>query len=111
MAELESLNALVVGVSADSSETQQSFIDAFSLTFPMVPDTTKTVIDDYRARAVLGIAAKRSTFLIDPDGRIAAVWPVVQIEGHVDDVTATIRRTSAARAARDAGPRAGAGEA
>jgi len=108
MAELESLNALVVGVSADSSETQQSFIDAFSLTFPMVPDTTKTVIDGYGARGVLGIAAKRSTFLIDPDGRIAAVWPAVQIEGHADDVTAAIRRTSVARAARDAGSQPGA---
>jgi peroxiredoxin Q/BCP len=84
----------VVGVSADPAERQQSFIDKFSLTFPMVPDTTKTVIEDYGARAVLGIAAKRSTFLIGPDGKVAAVWPAVQIEGHVDDVTATVRRLS-----------------
>jgi thioredoxin-dependent peroxiredoxin len=91
---LESLNALVVGVSADNAERQQSFIDAFSLTFPMVPDTTKKVIEDYGARSVLGIVAKRSTFLIDPAGNVAAVWPAVQIEGHVADVTATIRRLS-----------------
>lgn len=91
---MESLNALVVGVSADSSETQQSFIDRFSLTFPMVPDTTKKVIDDYGARAVLGIVAKRSTFLIGPDGKVAAVWPAVEVEGHADDVAATIRRLS-----------------
>jgi peroxiredoxin Q/BCP len=94
---LESLNALVVGVSADSSETQQLFIDAYSLTFPMIPDTEKKVIDDYGSRAVLGIVAKRSTFLIDPDGKVGAVWPAVQIEGHVDDVIATIRRLSEAR--------------
>jgi peroxiredoxin Q/BCP len=86
----------VVGVSADPSERQQSFIDAFSLTFPMVPDTAKKVIDDYGARAVLGIVAKRSTFLVDPDGKVAAVWPAVQIEGHVADVTGTIRRLSRA---------------
>jgi thioredoxin-dependent peroxiredoxin len=85
----------VVGVSADPPERQQSFIDAFSLTFPMVPDTAKTVIDAYGARAVLGIVAKRSTFLIDPEGTVAAVWPQVSIEGHVADVTATIRRLSA----------------
>lgn len=98
MAELESLNALVVGVSADGPELQQSFIDKFSLTFPMVPDTTRTVIEAYGARAVLGIVAKRSTFLIDPSGVVAAVWPAVQIEGHVDDVTGTIRRLSGAGA-------------
>ena len=94
---MESLNALVVGVSADGSETQQSFIDKFDLTFPMVPDTSKQVIDAYGARAVLGIVAKRSTFLVDPDGRVAAVWPSVKVEGHADDVTATIRGLSAMR--------------
>ena len=82
----------MVGVSADPPERQRSFIDKFQLTFPMIPDTTKTVIDDYGVRAVLGIAAKRSTFLIDPDGKVAAVWPSVAIEGHADEVTATVRR-------------------
>lgn len=81
-------------MSADPADRQQSFIDAFSLTFPMVPDTARKVIDDYGARAVLGIVAKRSTFLVDPDGKVAAVWPAVQIEGHVADVTETIRRLS-----------------
>lgn len=84
----------MVGVSADKAAAQQSFIDKFSLTFPMVPDTTKQVIDAYGARAVLGIVATRSTFLIDPDGKIAWVWPKVTVEGHADDVTATIRRLS-----------------
>jgi thioredoxin-dependent peroxiredoxin len=94
LAELESLNALVVGVSADKAATQQKFIDRFALTFPMVPDTAKRVIDDYGAREVLGIVAKRKTFLIDPEGRIAAIWPAVKVEGHVEDVVDTIRRLS-----------------
>ena len=96
MAELESLSALVVGVSADDAKLQQSFIDKFALTFSMVPDAKRKVIDDYGSRAVLGIVAKRSTFLIGPDGKVAAVWPAVEIEGHADDVTATIRRMSGA---------------
>jgi peroxiredoxin Q/BCP len=92
--ELESLNALVVGVSADTAETQKRFIDKFSLTFPMVSDPDKDVIAAYGARAVLGIAAKRSTFLIDPEGIVAHVWPKVVIEGHADDVVGVIRRLS-----------------
>ena len=84
----------MVGVSADNSGTQQSFIDKFSLTFPMVPDNAKEVIDAYGVRAVLGIVATRSTFLIDPNGKVAAVWPAVKVEGHADEVTATIRRLS-----------------
>jgi peroxiredoxin Q/BCP len=85
----------VVGVSADPADKQQSFIDAFKLTFPMVPDTAKQVIDAYGARSVLGIVAKRSTFLVDPAGKVAAVWSGVNVEGHADDVTATIRRLAA----------------
>jgi len=93
--ELESLNALVVGVSADKPEVQQRFVDRFDLTFPMLSDTSKTIIDAYGAREVLGVAAKRKTFLIDPEGRIAHVWPKVKVEGHADEVVKTIRELAA----------------
>lgn len=92
---LESLNALVVGVSADKPEIQQRFIDKYELTFPMISDASKTIIDAYGAREVLGVAAKRKTFLIDPEGRIAFVWPKVKLEGHAEDVVATIGRLAA----------------
>jgi len=88
--QLESLNALVVGVSADKPEIQRRFIDKFGLTFPLVPDPDKTIIDAYGAREVLGVTAKRRTFLVGPDGRIAHVWPKVKVEGHADDVVAVI---------------------
>lgn len=90
------MNALVVGVSADKPETQQKFIDKFGLTFPMISDTGKSIIDAYGAREVLGVTARRKTFLVDPDGLVAAVWSAVKVEGHADDVVATIRRISAA---------------
>lgn len=93
---MESLNALVVGVSADKPEIQQRFIDKFALTFPMISDTDKSIIDAYGAREVLGVTAKRKTYLIGPDGRIAHVWPKVKVEGHADDVVAVIRRAAKA---------------
>jgi len=88
------LNALVVGVSADKPEIQQRFIDKFELTFPMISDTGKTIIDAYGAREVLGVTAKRKTFLVGPDGSIAHVWPKVTVEGHADAVLAVIRAMS-----------------
>jgi peroxiredoxin Q/BCP len=90
------LNALVVGVSADKPEIQQRFIDKFALTFPMISDTDKSIIDAYGAREVLGVTAKRKTYLIGPDGRIAHVWPKVKVEGHADDVVAVIRKAAKA---------------
>lgn len=83
-------------MSADSAETQRKFIARFALTFPMVPDPEKHVINAYGAREVLGITAKRSTFLIDPTGRVVAVWPRVKVEGHADDVVATLRKAAGA---------------
>jgi peroxiredoxin Q/BCP len=91
------LNALVVGVSADKPQTQQKFIDKFELTFPMISDTEKRIIDAFGAREVLGVSAKRKTFLIDPEGRIAHIWPKVKVEGHADEVVATIRELASAR--------------
>lgn len=85
------MNALVVGVSADTPEIQAKFIDKFGLTFPLVSDTAKRIIDAYGAREVLGVTAKRKTFLVDPDGRVAHVWPKVDVVGHADDVVATIK--------------------
>jgi peroxiredoxin Q/BCP len=97
------LNALVVGVSADKAPVQQKFIDKFGLGFPMLADPAKEIIDAYGAREVLGVAAKRSTFLIDPDGRIARVWTKVDVEGHGQDVIEAIRRHSASWKAPGAG--------
>ncbi len=80
-----------MGVSADKPEVQQRFIDKFELTFPMISDTSKNIIDDYGAREVLGVSAKRRTFLIDPEGVIARAWHKVKVEGHADDVVSVIR--------------------
>ena len=81
-----------MGVSADSPAVQQKFIDKFDLTFPLISDTSKTIIDAYGAREVLGVTARRSTFMVAPDGRIAWTWPRVHVEGHGDDVIDRLRK-------------------
>jgi len=40
---------------------------------------------------------QRSSFLIDPDGRIAYAWPKVKADGHAADVLATLETARAAR--------------
>ncbi len=84
----------MVGVSGDKAEAQLRFVEKYQLTFPIIPDRQKVVIKHYGAGAVLGLAAKRSTFLIDPDGKIAHVWPNVRIQGHAAEVVETIRGLS-----------------
>jgi thioredoxin-dependent peroxiredoxin len=85
------LGAKIVGVSADKGEVQRRFVDAYDLEFPLVPDPDKHIIDSYGAREVVGLTAKRRTFLVGPDGRIARVWPAVKVEGHADEVLSAIQ--------------------
>lgn len=84
----------MVGVSADKPEIQQRFVDKYELTFPMIADVDKSIIDAYGVRKVLGVTAQRSTFLIDPEGLIAKIWPKVKLEGHAEDVVSSIAHLS-----------------
>lgn len=85
------MGATVVGISADKPAVQRRFIEKFELTFPMIPDPGKGIISAYGAREVLGMTAKRKTFLVASDGSIARIWPAVKVEGHADDVLGAIR--------------------
>jgi peroxiredoxin Q/BCP len=91
-AELEGLDAVVVGISGDRAPAQQRFIEKHGFTFPMLPDPDHAVIDAYGVLKDTGASARRVTFLIGPDGRIARVWGAVKVEGHVSDVVDSIQR-------------------
>jgi thioredoxin-dependent peroxiredoxin len=90
--DFDALGARIVGVSADKPELQRRFIEAFDLQYPLIPDTGKQIIDAYGAREVLGIVAKRRTFLVAPDGTIARIWLAVKVEGHADEVLSAVQK-------------------
>ena len=89
---LRSANAEVVGVSADSVQSHDRFKAKHELPFPLVSDPDKEMLAAWGAwgekknygRTYMGII--RSTYIVDPEGRIAAAWPRVRVKGHVDAV-------------------------
>ena len=87
-------NAVVLGVSLDTAESHQSFCTKESLTFKLLADPEHKVVDSYGVPTVaipgLGRIAKRDTFLIAPDGKIAKVWTGVDPNKHSDEVLAEI---------------------
>ena len=89
--QFDALGAHILGVSADKPELQRTFIEAFDLQFPLIPDREKRIIDAYGAREVLGLVAKRRSFLIAPDGTIARIWLAVKVEGHAEEVLSAVR--------------------
>jgi thioredoxin-dependent peroxiredoxin len=77
---LRELNVAYVGVSGDAPSVQKKFDDKNDLTFPLLSDKDRAVADAYGVwqeknmygKKIWGIA--RSSFLIDEEGRIEAVW-------------------------------------
>jgi peroxiredoxin Q/BCP len=91
------VNAEIVGVSRDDTDSHRSFRDKYGLNFMLASDADGTVVNDYGVwkeknlygRTFMGI--ERSTFLIDENGKIEAMWPRVQVDGHTEQVLAAIR--------------------
>jgi len=91
-----------VGDQPAGPRSKRAFREKFDLPFLLLADTDHAVAEAYGSwvekvnygKTYMGIA--RTTFLVDPDGRIARTWPKVKPEGHAADVIAAL---DAARAA------------
>jgi peroxiredoxin Q/BCP len=86
----------VWGISPQGSASKRAFREKFGLPFTLLADEGHQVIESYGSwvekhnygKTYMGTA--RTTFIVDPDGRIARVWPKVKPEGHAADVLAAL---------------------
>lgn len=96
LAKYEALNTVVLGVSADDAKSHGKFRQKFNLSFPLLIDDDHYIAEKYGVwveknmygKKSMGI--KRTTFLIDKTGKIAAIWPKVKVEGHSTEVLAVL---------------------
>ena len=97
VSKLRSAGAEVLGISKDSMGSHQSFVEKYDLTFPLLTDGDNRVSSAYGAygeKVLYGrrfMGTIRSTFLIDPKGRVQAVWSPVKVDGHADAVLARLK--------------------
>jgi peroxiredoxin Q/BCP len=68
------LGAEVVGVSVDNAASHADFAKKFSLPFPLLADSKGETAARYDSLRGDGSLAKRNTFVIDPQGRIARIY-------------------------------------
>ena len=86
--EYAAAGAKVIGVSPDAPETLEKFDDKYGLGFTLLGDINHKVADKYGAWGEKSMYGKkymgmlRSTFIIDPKGKIAKVFPKVQPKKH-----------------------------
>ena len=79
-------------MSVDSVDSHKQFCTKDSLTFKLLADPDKKVVDEYGSIGNYGgmKIAKRNTFLIDPKGNIAKVWTGVNPSTHSEEVLAAL---------------------
>lgn len=101
MTRLEKLGAKVVGISVDSSQSNERFAEKYKLPFTLLADVDGSVAQSYHALTNLLIfkIAKRYTFLINPQGKISKVYTSVDVSNHsqqiIDDLKALQKNSSA----------------
>lgn len=94
MAALQSLGARIVGISVDDSVSHAAFARKYNLQFPLLADRDGRVADAYGALSdwLLLKVARRYTFLIDPQGRIAKAYLKVDTSRHSAEIIADLKR-------------------
>ena len=81
-------NAIVLGVSVDDSESHSAFAEKNDLPFKLLSDTDGKVAEQYGALRNLWVTkiAKRHSFIIDPEGKIAKIYRKVSPASHVGEI-------------------------
>ena len=93
----QSADAEIYGVSFDSLDSHKKFITKYKLPFPLLSDSDKSVATAYgvfKKKMLYGnsfLGIERTTFVIDPQGKIKKIFPKVKVDGHVEEVLATIK--------------------
>ncbi|MBT8378197.1 MAG: thioredoxin-dependent thiol peroxidase [Ignavibacteria bacterium] len=82
------LNAVILGVSPDSVESHLKFKDKNNLPFDLLSDEKKEVLKKYgvwKEKSMYGrkyMGVERTTFIIDKKGKIAKIFPKVNVDKH-----------------------------
>jgi len=85
-------NTVILGVSIDSQERHQKFIEKYDLPFSLLADTDKKVVKKYGVwqekklygKTFMGIV--RTTFVIDKTGTVKKIFPQVKVKNHIEEV-------------------------
>ena len=95
MGDLKKQKVEVIGVSFDSSESHQKFIAKHNLNFPLLADTDGKIADAFGVRREPGKnMARRASFLIGLDGKIAHVTDVPSADVHLAEMKEAVAKLS-----------------
>src|SRR6476646_11781819 len=92
MADLKKDNVQVVGVSFDNADSHKKFIAKHNLNFPLLADTDGKIADTYGVRTQGRNMARRASFLIGLDGKIAHVTDNPKYDVHLAEMKEAVEK-------------------
>lgn len=90
--EFQNVSAVILGISKDSVASHQKFTEKYDLPFTLLSDPDHKVLKTYDAwgeKSFMGkltIGIRRCSYLIDPNGKIAKIYPKVKPPEHAEEV-------------------------
>ncbi|MDP2893034.1 MAG: thioredoxin-dependent thiol peroxidase [Sulfurimonas sp.] len=95
------LNAIVIGISADSTKKHRDFIEKKDLFITLLSDESTSMLQEYGiwqlkknyGKEYMGIV--RTTLIIDPQGVIKAIWKNVKVKEHAKEVMKKLQELQA----------------
>lgn len=94
------MNAVVLGVSPDSAKSHRKFKAKYALPYNLLVDEGHKLAEAYGiwvAKTLYGVkymGVQRTTIVIDRNGKIAKIFPKVQLDGHVEQVARAVSELS-----------------
>jgi len=85
------MGAEIIGVSLDSVDSHRKFSSKYSLPFPLISDKEKRIAQAYGVMKDAGTSTSRVTFIIDKAGKVAKIFPKVDVTQHTDEVVAALK--------------------
>ena len=82
-------DTVILGISPDSVASHEKFATKFELPFILLSDYGVYKEKSMYGKKYMGI--QRATFLIGKDGKIAASWPKVKVNGHAEEVAQALK--------------------
>lgn len=91
---IKAAGAVILGVSADSTQSHKAFAEKFHLPFSILADPEKKIIEAYGVKLPLLGFARRVTFLIDKQGVVRKVIRDTRTQDHDQQVLALLKEIS-----------------
>ncbi|MCG3227682.1 MAG: thioredoxin-dependent thiol peroxidase [Candidatus Heimdallarchaeota archaeon] len=94
--EFKDMKTEIIGISPDAPKSHTKFIEKYSLQHILLSDPEHDVLEKFGVWQMKKLYGKeymgvvRSTFLINPEGKIAKVWEKVKVKDHVEDVKGSL---------------------